>query len=73
MAKITRDMKISDIMEQDPSSIDTLLNIGMGCIGCWAAQEETLEQACEVHGIDVDDVVKELNKEANDAKKDEDK
>ena len=35
----------------------------MHCIGCWAATDETLEEACQVHGIDVEDVLEELNKE----------
>ena len=35
----------------------------MHCIGCPASLVETLEEACMVHGIDVEDVLEELNKE----------
>jgi hydroxylamine reductase len=35
----------------------------MHCLSCPASQMESLAEACEVHGIDVDELVKELNKE----------
>jgi len=31
-------------------------------MGCPAAQEETIEEGCSVHGIDVKKLLKELNK-----------
>ena len=34
---------------------------GMHCIGCPSAQGESLEEACLVHGIDVDVLVERLN------------
>ena len=33
----------------------------MHCLGCPASRGETLEQACDVHGTDVDDLVEKLN------------
>lgn len=65
MAKFKKDMTINEILEQDPDKIDVLLATGMHCIGCWAATDETLEEACQVHGIDVEDVLEELNKDNN--------
>ena len=35
--------------------------MGMHCLGCPASQMETLEEACGVHGIDVEEVVEKLN------------
>ncbi len=61
--KISRDTNLSEIIEKAPEKIDILLEAGMHCIGCMASQFETLEESCEVHGIDVDELVKELNKE----------
>ncbi|MEI3401265.1 MAG: DUF1858 domain-containing protein [Clostridia bacterium] len=29
--------------------------------GCPASQMETLQEACEVHGIDVEEVIEKLN------------
>ena len=34
----------------------------MGCLGCPSAQFETLEQAWEVQGQDVEDILAKLNK-----------
>ena len=34
---------------------------GMGCVSCAASQAESLEEACEAHGIDVDDLTEDLN------------
>ena len=58
---ITRDMIIGDIIQAKPESINTLMMSGMGCIACPTALYETLEEACMVHGIDVEEIIKELN------------
>lgn len=58
-----KDTKIGEIIETAPEKAEILLQAGMHCLGCPASQEETLEEACEVHGIDVEDLVKELNKD----------
>ena len=71
MAKFNKDMTINEILEQDPDKIDVLLATGMHCIGCWAATDETLEEACQVHGIDVEDVlIKKIKKKKRKIKKD---
>ena len=60
--KIDKDTKIGDIIEKEPTKVDVLLQAGMHCVGCPASYEETLEEACMVHGIDVEDVLEEINK-----------
>lgn len=59
--KITKDMIISDILNINMGCVPILLNEGMHCIGCPASQGETLEEACLVHGIEVDPLVDKLN------------
>lgn len=59
---IDKNTKIGELLEMAPEKADILLNAGMHCLGCPASQAETLEEACGVHGIDVEDLVKELNK-----------
>ncbi len=61
--KVDKDTRIGDLLEQAPEKAEILLNAGMHCIGCPASQMETIEEACEVHGIDVDEVVEKLNAE----------
>jgi len=59
---IDKDMKIGDLLQKYPEKADILLEAGMHCLGCPASQAETLAEACEVHGIDVEDLLTELNK-----------
>ena len=59
--KFNKDTRIGEILENAPEKAEILLQVGMHCIGCPASQMETLEEACEVHGIDVEDVVEKLN------------
>ncbi|HHU04419.1 MAG: DUF1858 domain-containing protein [Saccharofermentanales bacterium] len=61
MAKITKDMMISDILRVDPGLAPVLMGVGMHCLGCPASQAETLEQAAMVHSVDVDVLVQKLN------------
>ena len=59
--KFNKDTKIGEILEVAPEKADILLNAGMHCLGCPASQAETIEEACEVHGIDVEELMKQLN------------
>lgn len=61
--KFDKDTRIGEILENAPEKAEILLEIGMHCLGCPASLVETLEEACMVHGIDVDEVLEELNKE----------
>ena len=60
--KIDKNIKIGDLLNEYPEKAEILLNMGMHCLGCPASQEETLEEACMVHGIDVEELVENLNK-----------
>lgn len=59
---IDKNTKIGELLEMAPEKADILINAGMHCLGCPASQAETLAEACEVHGIDVEELVTELNK-----------
>ena len=59
--KITKDMRIADIIKVDENLIPVLLNAGMHCVGCPSSLGETLEEAAEVHGIDADELCDLLN------------
>lgn len=52
---------ICDILEKDESCEEILTSFGFHCLYCPASQMETLEEACQVHGIDVKEVLKALN------------
>lgn len=58
---INKEMIIADILKINMGVVPILLNAGMHCIGCPSAQGESLEEACMVHGLDVDALVNEIN------------
>lgn len=59
---ISKEMTIGQIIEQDQTKADVLMGFGMGCVGCPSAQAETLEEAAMVHGINLEELLVELNK-----------
>lgn len=59
--EITKDTLIGDILDKDRDTAQFFLNMGMHCLGCPSARGESLEMACAVHGVDVDDMVEEIN------------
>ena len=58
---ITKEMVIADIIKDNPKAVEILMANGMGCLGCPSATMESLEQACIVHGLDMDEVLNKLN------------
>ena len=59
--KFNKDTKIGEILEVAPEKAEILLEAGMHCLGCPASQAETIAEACDVHGIDVEELIKKLN------------
>ena len=54
--KITKQTTISDMLGYDRGIAYVLMQSGMHCVGCPSSINETLEQACAVHGLDADTV-----------------
>ena len=59
--KINKDTTIGEILEKAPEKAEMLIDFGMHCLGCPASQMETIEEACMVHGIDVEELLKAIN------------
>lgn len=59
---ITKDMSIVEVVGKYPQTGEVFLNHGMGCLGCAAARFENIEQGAKAHGINVDTLIKDLNK-----------
>ena len=62
---ITKDTVVGDILDIAPETAPAFLDIGMHCLGCPASRNETVEEACAVHGVDVDKLLALVNEEAN--------
>ena len=58
---VTKDTVIGDILDVDFDVAPLFLEIGMHCLGCPASQSESLENACMVHGLNVDEVLAKVN------------
>lgn len=60
---ISKDMLMGDIL--DTEHAETIANIlmaeGMHCVGCPSSLMESLEDACMVHGIDVEPLLTKIN------------
>ena len=61
MKEITKDMVIGDILDNEPGTAMFFLEMGMHCLGCPASRGETVEEACAVHGVSVDELVAKIN------------
>ena len=61
MATVTKDTIIGDILDMDPTTAEFFLAMGMHCLGCPASRGESVEQACQVHGVDCDELVAKIN------------
>ena len=59
--EITKDTIIGDILDRDPGTAQFFFEIGMHCLGCPSSRGESVEMACEVHGVDADELVEKLN------------
>ncbi|MCH5184377.1 MAG: DUF1858 domain-containing protein [Oscillospiraceae bacterium] len=59
--KITQDMLIGDVLDQYPDLAAFFFEIGMHCLGCPHSRGESIAEACEVHGTDVDALLAKLN------------
>lgn len=61
-APISKDMTFFELMRTYPDSIAVLRKHNLGCVGCMGAQNESLEQGCNAHGIKVNELLDDLNK-----------
>ena len=61
MTEITKETIIGDILDEHEDCAPYFLEIGMHCLGCPCSRGETIEEACNVHGTDADELVRKLN------------
>ncbi|WP_097025453.1 DUF1858 domain-containing protein [Clostridium peptidivorans] len=59
--KVNGETLIKDIVNMGPKAIEILIGLGMGCIGCPASQNESIEEAAVVHGVNVENLLQSLN------------
>ncbi len=63
--KISKKDTFAYLLKKHPQVAEVLFEKGMHCIGCPMAMQETLEQGAIAHGINADNLIKEINRELN--------
>ena len=58
--QITKETTMGQMLEYDQGIAYILMQAGMHCIGCPSSINESLEEACIVHGLDADVVLKSI-------------
>ena len=58
---VTKDTILADILDFVDNAEPILLGFGVHCLHCPHAVMETLEEACQTHGLDIDLVLEKLN------------
>ena len=58
---VTKDTLIGEILDADMTTAEYFLEMGMHCLGCPASRGVCIEQACDVHGVDVNELIEKLN------------
>lgn len=58
---VTKDTIIGDILDADANTEPYFLEMGMHCLFCPSARGETLGEACEVHGVNAEEMAAKLN------------
>ena len=58
--EITKQTTMGEMLNFDRGIAAILMQSGMHCVGCPASIGESLEEACMVHGIDADVVLKQI-------------
>ena len=59
---INKDMTIGEVIKMKANAPEILMGFGMGCVGCPSAQAECIEDAAEIHGINLTELLEALNK-----------
>ena len=60
MSQINKDTIIADVLNIAPDAVPLFRSMGMNCLGCAMASGETVGEACDAHGVDVDTLLSQL-------------
>lgn len=58
--EITKNTTMGEMLQYDRGIGVVLMSCGMHCVGCPSSVNESLEEACQVHGLDADQVLEAI-------------
>ncbi len=56
-------MTIAQILKCRPAAVRIFMRYGMYCIGCSIVESESLQDAADMHQVNVADILRDLNQE----------
>lgn len=59
--QVTKETLIGEALQMNMDIAPIFMSIGMHCLGCPASQGESIKEACQVHGVDADELVAKIN------------
>lgn len=59
---VTKNTLIGEILDTDRTTASYFIEMGMHCLGCPSSTMESLEEACMVHGVPVEELIVKLNR-----------
>ena len=57
---VNKKMSFSELLEKNPNIAGVLMEKGMHCVGCPMSMRESLEEGALAHGLNPDELVKEI-------------
>ncbi len=60
--EIKKEMKIGDVIMKYPQTIEVFIEYNLGCANCPMAEPESIEEAAEVHDLNVEEFLLDLNR-----------
>lgn len=58
---VEKTMTLGEVLNAYPGTARIFMEFGMHCLGCPHSIGESIEEACAVHGANVDELVDQLN------------
>ena len=59
--RITAEMKIDNVVRQYPETVQVFSRYAVGCLGCSGAEHDDIAHGAQVHGVNLDQLLRELN------------
>ncbi len=57
---ITKDTLTGEILKNIQGAKEFFESLNMGCLSCMGIQNETLEKSCLMHGLNIEDIINQL-------------
>ncbi|MDR0272546.1 MAG: DUF1858 domain-containing protein [Clostridiales bacterium] len=58
---VEKDMLITEALALDSGLIPVLQSHGLNCFGCPSSRGKSLEMAAESHGVDIEQLINDMN------------